>query len=112
MYQKFVNFLRLDKEQLKLVDEYLERRIFDSEGEDFEFFNDLRMYVIKCFNVLKFQKFTRIGLTVCDKKVVDLLIDYEHEFCSCSKVTFGIKLKEILKKWQDMMNFKDLKILK
>ena len=95
MYQKFINFLRLDKDQLKLVDEYLERRIFDSDGEDFEFLNDLRMYVIKCFNVLKFQKFTRIGLTVCDKKVVDLLIDYEHEFCSCSKVTFRTKLKEI-----------------
>ena len=95
MYQKFVNFMRLDKDQLKLVDEYLERRIFDSVGEDFEFFNDLRMFAIKCFNVLKFQKFTRIGLTVCNKKVVDLLVDYEHEFCLCSKVTFGLKLKEI-----------------
>ena len=95
MYQKFVNFMLLDKEQLKLVDEYLERRIFYSEGDDFEYFSDLQMYVVKCFNVLKFQKFTRVGLTVCKKKVVDLLMEYDHEFCSCSKVNFDTKVKDI-----------------
>ena len=96
MYQKFINFLSLDKDQLKLVDEYIQMKLFDFDSnEDFEFFNDLHLYALKCFNVLKFQKNTRLGLTVCDKKVVDLLVDYEHEFCPCSRVTFGLKLKEI-----------------
>ena len=94
MYQKFVNFMWLDKDQLKLVDEYLERKEFDFD-EEFEFYHDLRMYAIKCFNVLKFQKNTRLGLTVCDKYVIDLLVDYKHEFCSCSRVFFNTKLKEI-----------------
>ena len=94
MYQKFVNFMWLDKDQLKLVDEYLERKEFDFD-EEFEFYHDLRMYAIKCFNVLKFQKNTRLGLTVCDKYVIDLLVDYKHEFCSFSRVFFNTKLKEI-----------------
>ena len=96
MYQKFVNFLALDKDQLKLVDEYIREKLFNFDSdEDFEFFNDLRLYALKCFNVLKLQKNTRLGLTVCDKKVVYLLVDYEHEFCPCSRVTFRLKLKEI-----------------
>ena len=90
MYQKFVNFMWLDKDQLKLVDEYLERKEFDFD-EEFEFYHDLRMYAIKCFNVLKFQKNSRLGLTVCDKYVIDLLVDYKHEFCSCSRVFFNTK---------------------
>ena len=94
MYQKFVNFMWLDKDQLKLADEYLERKEFDFD-EEFEFYHDLRFYAIKCFNVLKFQKNTRLGLTVCDKYVIDLLVDYKHEFCSCSRVFFNTKLKEI-----------------
>ena len=96
MYQKFINFLLLDRDQFKSVDEYIQMKLFDfSSNEDFEFFNDLRLYALKCFNVLKFQNNTRLGLTVCNKKVVDLLVDYEHEFCPCSRVTFGLKLKEI-----------------
>ena len=55
MYQKFVNFMWLDKNQLKLVDEYLERKEFDFD-KDFEFYHDLRMFAIKCFNVLRLQK--------------------------------------------------------
>ena len=94
MYQKFVNFMWLDKDQLKLADEYLERKEFNFD-EKFEFYHDLRFYAIKCFNVLNFQKNTRLGLTVCDNHVVDLLVDYKHEFCSCSKVFFKTKLKEI-----------------
>ena len=84
----------LDKNQLNLVDEYLERREFNFD-EDFEFYNDLRIFAIKCFNVLKFQKNTRLGLTICAGKVVDLLIDDKHDFCYCSRVPFNTKLKEI-----------------
>ena len=94
MYQKFVNFMWLNRDQLKLVDEYLERKEFDLD-ERFEFYHDLRLYVIKCFNVLRLQKNTRLGLTVCNNHVVDLLVDYKHEFCYCSKVIFNTKLKEI-----------------
>ena len=84
----------LDKDHLKLVDEYLERKEFDFD-EDFEFYHDLRMFAMKCFNVLKFQKNTRLGLTVCAGRVVDFLHDYKHEFCSCSRVFFNTNLKEI-----------------
>ena len=63
MYQKFVNFMWLDKDQLKLADEYLEGKEFDFD-EKFEFYHDLRFYAIKCFNVLRLQKNTRLGLTV------------------------------------------------
>ena len=94
MYQKFVHFMWLDKDQLKLADEYLERKIFDFD-EKFEYYHDLRLYAIKCFNVLKKQKNTKLGLTVCDGEVVNLLVDYKHEFCSCSKVLFNTNLKEI-----------------
>ena len=45
MYQKFVNFMWLDKDQLKLADEYLERKEFDFD-EEFEFYHDLRIYAI------------------------------------------------------------------
>ena len=93
-FQKFVHFMWLDKDELKLADAYLQRKIFDFD-EKFEYYHDLRLYGIKCFNVLKKQKNTRLGLTVCDDKVVDLLVDYKHEFCTCSKVLFNTNLKEI-----------------
>lgn len=96
MYQKLVNFLFLNREQLILADKYVERKLSDFiTDKEFEFFNDLKLYIFKCFNVLKLQNNTRLGLSVCNNRVVDLLIDYEHEFCPCSKVTFGLKLKEI-----------------
>ena len=94
MYQKLIHFMYLDKDELKLADEYLERKIFDFD-EKFEYYNDLRLFVIKCFNVLKLQKNTRLGLTVCDKHIVDLLVDYKHEFCSCSRVLYETNLREI-----------------
>ena len=47
MYQKFLNFMWLDKDQLKLAEEYLGRKEFDFD-EKFEFYHDLWMYVIKC----------------------------------------------------------------
>ena len=94
MYQKFVNFMWLDKDELKLAYEYIERKMFEFD-EKFEYYHDLQMFAHKCFNVLKKQKNTRIGLAVCEDEVVDLLVDYKHEFCSCSKVLFNTSLKEI-----------------
>ena len=94
MYQKFVHFIWLDKDHLKLADEYLQRKIFDFD-EKFEYYHDLRLYAIKCFNVLKKQKNTKLGLTVCGGEVINLLVDCKHEFCSCSKVLFNTNLKEI-----------------
>ena len=94
MYQKFVHFMWLDNDQLKLAVEYIKMKMFEFE-ETFEYFHDLRMFAHKCFNVLKKQKNTRLGLTVCEGEVVNLLVDYKHEFCSCSKVLFNTNLKEI-----------------
>ena len=92
MYKKFVNFLYLNHEQLILADRYIEMKM---NSDQFEYYYDLHMYGVKCFNVLKKQKNCRIGLTVCKGEVVDLLLDYEHESCSCSKVLFKTNLKEI-----------------
>ena len=93
-YKKFVNFMFLDKDELQLAFEYIERKMFEYD-EKFEYYHDLQMYAHKCFNVLKKQKNTRLGLTVCKGEIVDLLIDYGHKFCSCSKVLFETNLKEI-----------------
>ena len=93
-YQKFVHFMWLDKDELELAFEYIERKMFEFD-EKFEYYHDLQMFAHKCFNVLKKQKNTRIGLAVCEGEVVDLLVDYKHEFCSCSKVLFNTNLKEI-----------------
>ena len=94
MYKKFVNFMCLNHEQLALADRYIEMKM-RNYSDKFEYYYDLHMYAIKCFNVLKKQKKCRIGLTVCKGEIVDLLTDYEHESCSCSKVLFNTKLKEI-----------------
>ena len=94
MFQKFVNFMYLDSSQLILADRYIEMKMRDY-SDKFEYYYDLHMYAVKCFNVLKKQKNTRIGLTVCKGEIVDLLTDYEHESCSCSKVLFKTNLKEV-----------------
>ena len=70
MYKKFVNFLCLNHEQLILADRYIEMKM---NSDQFEYYYDLHMYAVKCFNVLKKQKKCRIGLTVCKGEVVDLL---------------------------------------
>ena len=95
MFEKFVNYMYLDHEQLVLADRYIENMMRDY-SDKFEYYYDLHMYVLKCFNVLKKQKNCRIGLAVCKGKVVDLLLDPGiHESCSCSKVLFKTNLKEI-----------------
>ena len=94
MFRKFVNFIFLDYEQLILADRYIEMKI-RNYSDEFEYYYDLHMYAVKCFNVLKKQKNCRIGLTVCKGEIVDLLLDYDHESCSCSKVLFKTNLKEI-----------------
>ena len=93
-FEKFKNFMWLDSSQLKLADRYIEMKM-KNYSDEFEYFYDMHMFAVKCSNVLKKQKNTRLGLTVCKGEVVDLLIDYKHEFCSCSKVLFNTKLKEI-----------------
>ena len=93
-YQKFVNYMWLDKDELKLAYSYIERMMFESD-ENFEYYHNLQMFAHKCFNVLKKQKNCRIGLAVCKGDVVDFLLDSEHEFCSCSKVLFNTNVRKI-----------------
>ena len=87
MYDKFVHYMYLDYNQLLLANRYIEMQMRDY-SDNLEYYYDLRMFAVKCFNVLKKQKNCRIGLTVCKGKVVDFLLDSEHESCSCSKVLF------------------------
>ena len=93
-FQRFENLMWFDKDQLKLADHYIEMKMKDY-SDKFEYFYDMHMFAVKCFNVLKKQKNTRLGLTVCKGEVVDLLIDDKHELCSCSKVLFKTNLKKI-----------------
>ena len=86
--------MSLDSSQLILADRYIEMQMRDY-SDKFEYYYDLHMYAVKCFNVFKKQKNCRIGLTVCKGEIVDLLTDYEHESCFCSKVLFKTDLKKI-----------------
>ena len=92
-FQRFENLMWLDKDQLKLADHYIEMKMKDY-SDKFEYFYDMHMFAVKCFNVLKKQKNTRLGLTVCKGAIVDFLIDDKHESCSCSKVLFKTNLKK------------------
>ena len=94
MFDKFVHYMYLDYDQLKLADSYIEMQMKDY-SDKFEYYYDLHMFAIKCFNVLKKQKNCRIGLTVCKGKIVDFLLDSEHASCSCSKVLFNTNVRKI-----------------
>ena len=94
MNDKFVHYMYLDYDQLLLADHYIEVRM-KNYSDNFEYYYDLHMFAVKCFNVLKKQKNCRIGLTVCKGKVVDFLLDSEHESCSCSKVLFKTNVRKI-----------------
>ena len=94
MYQKFTNYMYLDFDQLILADKYIENQMRD-DPEKFEFFYDMHMCVVKCFNVLKLRKNCRIGLTVCKGKIVDFLLDSDHEFCSCTKLPYKTNIRKI-----------------
>ena len=54
-FQRFENLMWLDKDQLKLADHYIELQMNDY-NEKFEYFYDMHMFAVKCFNVLKKQK--------------------------------------------------------
>ena len=94
MYDKFVHYMYLDYDQLLLAYHYIEVQM-KNYSDNFEYYYDLHMFAVKCFNVLKKQKNCRIGLTVCKGKVVDFLLDSEHESCSCSKVLFKTNVRKI-----------------
>ena len=94
-YQRFESFMWLDKDQLKLAYRYIEIKM-ENYSDKFEYFYDMHMFAVKCFNnVLKRQKNTRLGLSVCKGEIIDFLIDDTHESCSCSKVLFKTNLKKI-----------------
>ena len=95
MYVKFIHYMYLDFDQLVLADKYIEDQMKDDSPDKFEFFYDMHMCVVKCFNVLKLQKNCRIGLTVCKGKIVDFLLDSNHEFCSCTKLPYKTNIRKI-----------------
>ena len=94
MYVKFIHCMYLDYDQLVLADKYIENQM-NEFPDKFEFFYDMHMYVVKCFNVLKLQKNCRIGLTVCKGQIVDFLHDSKHEFCSCTKLPYKTNIRKI-----------------
>ena len=92
-FQRFESLQWLDNDQLKLADHYIEMKM-RNYSDKFEYFYDMHMFAVKCFNVLKKQKNTRLGLTVCKGEIVDFLIDDKHDGCSCLKVLFKTNLKK------------------
>ena len=94
MYEKFMHYMYLDYDQLVLADKYIENQM-NEFPDKFEFFYDMHMCVVKCFNVLKLKKNCRIGLTVCKGQIVDFLLDSKHEFCSCTKLPYKTNIRKI-----------------
>ena len=92
-FQRFESYQWLDKDQLKLADHYIEMKM-KNYSDKFEYYYDMHMFPVKSFNVLKKQKNTRIGLTVCKGEIVDFLLDGKHKNCNCSKVLFNTDLFE------------------
>ena len=93
-FKRFENLMWLDKDQLKLAECYIEVQMNEC-SKNFEYFYDMHLFAVKCLNVLKKQKNTRLGLTVCKGEIIDFLLDAKHEFCSCSKVLFKTNLRKI-----------------
>ena len=52
---RFENCELLDKDQLKLADRYIEMKMKDY-SDKFEYYYDMHLFAIKCFNVLKEKK--------------------------------------------------------
>ena len=94
MFEKFLHYMYLDYEQLVLCDRCIENKM-RNYSDEFEYYYDLHMCVVKCFNVLKLQKNCRIGLTVCKGKIVDFLHDSYHENCNCTKLLFRTDIRKI-----------------
>ena len=94
MFKKFIHYMYLDYDQLVLCDKYVEQQMREY-SDKYEYFYDMHMFIVKCFNVLKIQKNCRIGLTVCKGKIVDFLLNSDHESCSCTKVLFNTNVRKI-----------------
>ena len=90
---RFENLEWLDFDQLKLADRYLEMKM-KNYTDKFEYYYDLHLFAMKCFDVLKKGKriSVRIGLALCKSEVVDFLLDDKHKDCICSRVLFKTKL--------------------
>ena len=88
---RFENCELLDKDQLKLADRYIEMKMKDY-SDKFEYYYDMHLFAIKCFNVLKKRSSVKISLAVCKGEIVDFLLDDKHKDCKCSSVLFKRKL--------------------
>ena len=89
-FERLVNFQFLNKDQLKLAEDFVIEMMSNQECEEYYF--DMFEFIQKCHKVFKKQSYTKLGLTVCNKKVVDFVADAEHKDCHCSSVSFNTSL--------------------
>ena len=86
-YHKFRDFKFVDKDDLKLVNNYICAQL-NSPGSYYQYYYNMYSYATKCFIVLQQNKYTRLGEAVCNGKVVNFLTDEEHKKCSCGSVYY------------------------
>ena len=89
-FERLVNFQVLNKDQLRLAEDFVIGMMSNQECEEYYF--DMFEFIQKCYKIFRKQSNTRLGLTVCDKKVVDFLLHSEHKGCHCSSVSFNTSL--------------------
>ena len=93
-FQRFINLQWLRKNQLILANDYV-CNMMNDENNLFEYYYDIYCYIQKCFSVLKKRANVRIGLTICNKEIVDFLLDGEHKSCECSNVPYKTNIDQL-----------------
>ena len=83
-FRRFQNLQYLNKDQMKLANDYICEKIEE------EYFYMMYSFAMLAFKVLKKAKNVRCGQTLCKDVVVDFIFDYKHDDCYC---TAGLKEK-------------------
>ena len=87
-FQKFKNFYVMDKEELKLANNYNCLQL-NNPGMGYKYYYDMYSYITKCFIVLNYKTKTKLGEAECEGRIINFLKDAEHKICSCSSVYFN-----------------------
>ena len=86
-YKQFIRFRNLqylNKDQLKLANDYICDMMIN------EYFFMMNLFAMLAFKALKKAKSVRCGQTLCKNEVVDFIHDDKHDDCPC---TAGLKEK-------------------
>lgn len=87
-FQEFKNFKTVDKEDLKLVTNYICLQLNSGSSFQYKYYYDMYSYATKCQIVLQQRTYTKLGEAVCDGKVSNFLKDVKHKNCLCGSTYF------------------------